>query len=74
MGRLALGFELFAREIAAELRLADAPVAEHHQFDVLDARVVGAGVLEIGTEGGEAIAAKRIRKNARRDIADVRHP
>jgi hypothetical protein len=37
MGRLALGFERFALEIAAELRLADAPVAEDHQLDVLDA-------------------------------------
>src|ERR1700692_2080869 len=71
MGRLALGFERFAREIAAELRLADAAVAEDHQFDVLDAWVIGAGVLEIGAEGGEAIVLIRIRENARRDFEDV---
>jgi len=58
MGRLALRLERFAREIAAELRLPDAPVAQDHQFDVLDAWVIGSGVLEIGAEGG--------------DIADVR--
>src|ERR1700677_2590844 len=43
VSRVAFRFERLTHQIAAELRLADAPVAQHHQLDVLDARVVRSG-------------------------------